>query len=87
MRWQNAVPNLNAEIGRISSCHVKNALLAPTMRFDKRKMEHQRQHLAQKEAKARSSLVASFDVRCFGRLLSAAIIGARRFTDGQYDSP
>jgi hypothetical protein len=45
MSWHNAVPNLNAEIGGIS-CHVKNALLAPTMGFDKRKMEDQRRHLA-----------------------------------------
>jgi hypothetical protein len=52
MRWRNAVPKLNAEIGRISG-HIWNALLAPTMGFNKRKMEYQRRHLAEKEAKAR----------------------------------
>ena len=52
MSWHNAVPNLNAEIGRIS-CHIWNALLAPTIGFNKRNMEDQRRHLAEKEAKAR----------------------------------
>jgi hypothetical protein len=46
------VPDLYPEIGRIS-CHVHNAHLAPTMGFNKRKMEDQRRHLAEKEAKAR----------------------------------
>jgi hypothetical protein len=36
MRRRNAVPKLNAEIGRISG-HIWNALLAPTMGFNKRK--------------------------------------------------
>ena len=46
------MPNFYAEIGRIS-CHVHNAHLAPTMGFNKRKMEDQRPHLGEKEANAR----------------------------------
>jgi hypothetical protein len=46
------VPDLNAKIGRIS-CHIWNALLTPTIGFNKRKMDDQRRHLAEKEAKAR----------------------------------
>ena len=39
------------EIGRIS-CHVHNAHLAPTIGFNKRKMEDQRRHLAGRDLAA-----------------------------------
>jgi len=47
------VPNLYAEIGRFVG-HLRKPHLARTMGFNKRKMEDQRRHLAEKEAEARA---------------------------------